>query len=65
MQIGQSKYGMQTMNQSLCDLYIKKQISLEETLGHTSEVDELKTMILNAGGTLGGLAPANAAPQKR
>ena len=57
MQIGQSKFGMQTMNQSLVDLYIKKVISLEECLGHSSEVDELKTMILNAGGSLGSLAP--------
>jgi twitching motility protein PilT len=53
MQIGQSKFGMQTFNQSLCELYIKKQISLEEAFGHTSELDELKTMILNAGGSLG------------
>src|SRR6185312_5138141 len=53
MQIGQSKFGMQTMNQALCELYLKKHISLEECLGHTSEVDELKTMILNGGGSLG------------
>src|SRR5215813_9915408 len=46
MQIGQSKYGMQTMNQSLCDLYIRKQITLENALGYSSEVDELKTMII-------------------
>ena len=57
MQIGQSKFGMQTMNQSLIDLYLKKQITLEECLGHSSEVDELKTMILNAGGSLGSNAP--------
>jgi twitching motility protein PilT len=57
MQIGQSKFGMQTMNQSLVDLYIKKVISLEECLGHSSEVDELKTMIANAGGSLGNHAP--------
>ncbi len=59
MQIGQSKYGMQTMNQSLCDLYIRKVITLEECLGHTSELDELKTMILNAGGSLGNVAGPN------
>ncbi|HTL36525.1 MAG TPA: type IV pilus twitching motility protein PilT [Kofleriaceae bacterium] len=59
MQIGQSKFGMQTFNQSLVDLYIRKQISLEEALGHSSEVDELKTMILNAGGSLG----SHAGPQ--
>ncbi len=67
MQIGQSKYGMQTMNQSLCELYLKKQISIDEAIGHSSEVDELKTMILNGGGTLGayGAAPALNNPTKR
>jgi twitching motility protein PilT len=57
MQIGQSKFGMQTLNQSLCELYIKKVITLDECLGHSSELDELKTMILNAGGSLGNVAP--------
>ncbi|HEY0481109.1 MAG TPA: type IV pilus twitching motility protein PilT [Kofleriaceae bacterium] len=57
MQIGQSKFGMQTMNQSLLDLYLRKQITVEDCLGHSSEVDELKTMILNAGGSLGSAAP--------
>jgi twitching motility protein PilT len=57
MQIGQSKFGMQTMNQSLLDLYLRKQITVEDCLGHSSEVDELKTMILNAGGSLGSIAP--------
>jgi len=59
MQIGQSKFGMQTMNQALCDLYLRKVISLEECIGHTSEVDELKTMILNGGGSLGNLTGPN------
>ena len=58
MQIGQTKFGMQTMNQSLVDLYLRKVISIDEALGHTSEVDELKTMILNGGGSLGAHAPA-------
>lgn len=57
MQIGQSKFGMQTMNQSLCDLYIRKQITLENALGYSSEVDELKTMIISAGGSIGNAAP--------
>jgi twitching motility protein PilT len=65
MQIGQSKFGMQTMNQSLCDLYIKKQISLEECIAHTSELDELKTMILNAGGSLGNIEPPGRGQYKR
>jgi twitching motility protein PilT len=62
MQIGQSKFGMQTMNQSLCDLYMRKVISLEDCLGHSSEIDELKTMILAGGGSLGAMA---APPQRR
>jgi twitching motility protein PilT len=57
MQIGQSKFGMQTMNQSLLDLYLRKVISLDDCLAHASELDELKTMILNAGGSLGSVAP--------
>ncbi len=66
MQIGQSKFGMQTFNQSLVDLYLRKQISLEEALGHSSEVDELKTMILNGGGSLGNLeGPKTSQPTRR
>jgi len=57
MQIGQSKFGMQTMNQALADLYLRKVITLEDCLGSSSEVDELKTMIVNAGGSLGSMAP--------
>ncbi|MDX2088452.1 MAG: type IV pilus twitching motility protein PilT [Kofleriaceae bacterium] len=65
MQIGQSKYGMQTMNQALCELYLKKTISLDEALGHSSEIDELKTMILNGGGSLGNLSgPAMTTPRR-
>lgn len=64
MQIGQAKYGMQTMNQSLCDHYIKKNITFEDAIGHTGEVDELKTMIVNAGGSLGNAptAPTTGKP---
>ena len=65
MQIGQSKFGMQTMNQALCDLYLKKTISLDEAIGHSSEIDELKTMILNGGGSLGAHAPTGAPTQRR
>jgi twitching motility protein PilT len=66
MQIGQSKFGMQTMNQALTDLYIRKVITLEECIGHSSEIDELKTMIANAGGSLGDLArPANTTSPRR
>ena len=58
---------MQTFNQSLCDLYLRKVISLEDAIGHSSEVDELKTMILNGGGSLGSHSgPAgHSAPTRR
>jgi twitching motility protein PilT len=65
MQIGQSKFGMQTLNQCLCELYIKKTITLEDAIGHSSEVDELKTMILNAGGSLGTLGSPQTNPSTR
>jgi twitching motility protein PilT len=66
MQIGQSKFGMQTLNQTLCENYIKKVISLEDAIGHSSEVDELKQMILNAGGSLGSYAaPSSGLAQPR
>jgi twitching motility protein PilT len=48
MQIGQSKYGMQTFNQSLCDLFLRRQITLEEALSRSSDADELKTIIASA-----------------
>jgi twitching motility protein PilT len=48
MQIGQAKYGMQTLNQSLCDLYLRQQIALEEAMGNSSDLDELKTLIASS-----------------
>ena len=48
MQIGQTKYGMQTFNQSLTDLFLRRQITLEEAMSRSSDVDELKTMIASA-----------------
>jgi twitching motility protein PilT len=49
MQIGQSKYGMQTLNQALCDLFTRRQITLEEALGRSSDPEELKTMLAQGG----------------
>lgn len=50
MQVGQDKFGMQTMNQSLYALFSKRLISLEEALGRSSDPDELKQMISNPAG---------------
>ncbi len=49
MQVGQSKFGMQTMNQSFMNLYSRRLISLEEAIGRSSEPDELRQMMGNAG----------------
>ena len=52
MQMGQEKYGMQTMNQSLFMLYHKKLISMEDALSRSSDIDELKQMIANPASVL-------------
>lgn len=49
MQVGQSKYGMQTMNQSLLNLHLKGTIPIEEVLGRTTNPDEMKQMLTQAG----------------
>ncbi|RMG58713.1 MAG: type IV pilus twitching motility protein PilT [Deltaproteobacteria bacterium] len=45
MQIGQAKYGMQTMNQSLLSLYLKREITLEDAIGRSPEPDEFRQML--------------------
>ncbi len=45
MQVGQSKHGMQTLNQSLYSLYMRRMISLEEATGRSNDTDELRGMI--------------------
>lgn len=45
MQMGQEKFGMQTFNQSLANLYFKGQISLETAMGVTSFPEELTDII--------------------
>ena len=45
MQTGQSKYGMQTFNQSLAALYFKRMISLQTALARSSYPDELQEII--------------------
>ncbi len=49
MQVGQTKYGMQTMNQSLYTHYSRGSITLEDALAHSNDTEELKTMIATGG----------------
>jgi twitching motility protein PilT len=45
MQVGQTKFGMQTFNQSLALAYAKRLITLEEAMGRSSDPDELKNIL--------------------
>ena len=48
MQMGQAKNQMQTMNQSLTSLYMRRLITLEEAIGRSSDPEELQTLIASA-----------------
>lgn len=45
MQVGQTKHGMQTMNQSLLNLYMRKLITLDDSLGRSMDPEELRQMM--------------------
>jgi twitching motility protein PilT len=45
MQVGQQKHGMQTLNQSLYSLYARRMITLEEAMGRSNDIEELRMMI--------------------
>jgi twitching motility protein PilT len=57
MQVGQTKYGMQTFNQSMASLVLKKQITRELALSMSSNAEELREMIERGAA---GLQPAAA-----
>jgi twitching motility protein PilT len=61
MQTGQSKYGMQTFNQSLATLYFKKLITLQTALGRSSNPDELQEMISRGAGAIITPGPSQTA----
>ncbi len=45
MQVGQTKFGMQTMNQSLFNLYQRKLISVDDAMIYSTDLEELKQML--------------------
>lgn len=49
MQVGQSKYGMLTMNQSLVSLYKRGLITIKEALSNSVEQEELNQMLESEG----------------
>ena len=49
IQIGQAKSGMQTMNQSLLNLYQRRVISFDDSMSRSPDPDELKQMMGGGG----------------
>jgi twitching motility protein PilT len=45
MQVGQDKFGMQTLNQSLYSLHQRRLVSYEEAMGRSLETEELRMMM--------------------
>jgi len=45
MQVGQSKFGMQTMSQALIGLVQRNLITPEAALGHATEIEEVRMML--------------------
>jgi twitching motility protein PilT len=54
MQTGQEKLGMQTANQSLASLYMKRAITLDTAISASSNKDELQDMINRGVGVVAG-----------
>ncbi len=62
MQVGQERHGMQTLNQSLYNLWARRIISLDEAQGRSLEPDELRMMMEK--GTASAAANAGRPPQR-
>ncbi|HEY7791609.1 MAG TPA: type IV pilus twitching motility protein PilT [Vicinamibacterales bacterium] len=63
MQTGQEKYGMQTANQSLATLYLRKMITLETALSASSIREELQEMINRGVGVVPGAGLGRPGPR--
>ncbi|MCL4683288.1 type IV pilus twitching motility protein PilT [Myxococcota bacterium] len=60
MQIGQDKFGMQTMNQSLASLFQRRLISMDDALARSNDIEELRTLISSGSATVVGRRMASA-----
>jgi twitching motility protein PilT len=63
MQVGQTKFGMQTFNQSLASLVQRGMISLEESLARSSDPEELRNIL--ASGVRGTVGRPQQSPSGR
>jgi twitching motility protein PilT len=48
MQVGQSKFGMQTLNQSLLSLFLRREITLDDAVGRSNDPDEFRNLLTTA-----------------
>jgi len=55
MQVGQAKFGMQTMNQSLLAAYLRRNITLDDAVGRSPDPEEFRNLLTTS--------PAATAPQ--
>jgi twitching motility protein PilT len=62
MQLGQGTSGMQTLNQCLAGLYLKRQVTLEDAIGASSDANELQQIIAAGGGAAAGKAGPTSRP---
>jgi twitching motility protein PilT len=53
MQVGQAKFGMQTFNQALAQLLMRRLITQDEAFGRSSDADELRNLLASGGATPG------------
>ena len=54
MQVGQTRYGMQTMNQSLLALYQRRLVTMEDALGRSTDPEEFRNMLSSGGAVTQG-----------
>ncbi|NOY54064.1 MAG: type IV pilus twitching motility protein PilT [Deltaproteobacteria bacterium] len=64
MQTGQGQFGMQTMNQSLLDLYQRRIISYDDAIGRSTVPEELQAMLQHGTTTTDSREHAGARPAK-
>ena len=65
MQIGQAKFGMVTLNQTLADLFLRQMITMEDAFAASSDQEELKQIISNGQAAAAGAGRPGQAPPRR
>ncbi len=65
MQVGQTKFGMQTFNQALAVLVSRKMITADEAFARSSDGEELKNLLASGQASLPGQAPGRQGPPGR